>query len=177
MIKKIISICIFIIIISYTSVTIAKGAHATSHSTVHSTSHSTKSHSSATTHSSSSSKSTINNYKTFTPKYNQSNIKTETVNSNPSNYTRYSTSNFFRPNIWTAMWAFNCMNNNNNKATEQDIAKELEERGYNEQEVNDIIEEGKKAQKEDNDKAKWVIGIIGFVTILLAILFIFILRI
>lgn len=41
------------------------------------------------------------------------------------------------------------MNNNSKEVTEQDIAKELEERGYSEEEINSILEEGKQAQKED----------------------------
>lgn len=139
--KKVIITIIFITIIAIPTINIAK-PHV-SHSTLHksSTSHST-------THSSTP-KTTIKSYKTFTPKYNASNIKTEKVNSNPSNYTKYSSTSLFKPNAWTAMWVFACMNNNSKEVTEQDIAKELEERGYSEEEINSILEEGKQAQKED----------------------------
>ena len=113
---------------------------------------------------------TIKNYKTFTPKYNASNIKTEKVNSNPSNYTKYSSTSLFKPNAWTAMWVFACMNNNSKEVTEQDIAKELEERGYSEEEINSILEEGKQAQKEDAEDEEKNKKIVLVVVIILAII-------
>ena len=139
--KKVIITIIFIAIIAIPTISIARPhvSHSTSHKS--STSH-------TTTHSSTP-KTTIKSYKTFTPKYNASNIKTEKINSNPSNYTKYSSTSLFKPNAWTAMWLFACMNNNSKEVTEQDIAKELEERGYSEEEINSILEEGKQAQKED----------------------------
>ena len=103
-------------------------ARASVHSSVRSTPK-------TTTHSSTHSSTKVTGAKTyttpksFTSKYNSSNIKTEKVNPNPEAYKNFSTTNIFQPNFWTAMWAFQCINNNG-QATEQDIAKELEERGY-----------------------------------------------
>ena len=145
--KKVIITMIFIAIIAIPTISIARPhvSHSTSHKS--STSHSTTIHSSTP-------KTTIKSYKTFTPKYNTSNIKTEKINSNPSNYTKYSSTSLFKPNAWTAMWLFACMNNNSKEVTEQDIAKELEERGYSEDEINSILEEGKQEQKEDAEDEK-----------------------
>lgn len=161
----------------------------------HSTPHSTTSHSTpktTTKSSTSSSKSkTITGYKsgtgktytkpkTYTSKYNSSNIKTEITNTNPTKYSSYSSTNIFRPNFWTAMWAFKCMENNNKEVTEQDIVKELEERGYNEEEIQEILKEGeeaKQAEKEEKDKNNKICTklLIIFGIIALAIIVIFLL--
>lgn len=176
--KKIISLTIIMLLvlttISYASV--ARTAHVSSHSSVHTTSRA-----------SSTSKSTVTGAKTyttpksFTSKYNSSNIKTEKVVSEPKNYTNYSTSNIFRPNFWTAMWAFQCMRDNTEQVTEQDIAKELEERGYSQEEIQKILKEGEEAkqaeekQNEENNKIVGYIvaGIIGVIIIIFIIAIIF----
>lgn len=162
--KKLISIFIIFTIImllfstvSYGKVRAGGGVRAKTSTSIKS---STSSKSTSTKSSGSTTKSTtktstikgvkdVGSYKTFTSKYNSSNIKTEKVNTNPINYTNYSTTSIFRPNAWTAMWLFACMNNNSNEVTEQDIAKELEERGYTQDEIKEILEEGKMAQEED----------------------------
>lgn len=144
-----------------------------SHSTTHSTtSHSTtksagtvKSGKTITGYKSSTSSKTYTTPKTYTSKYNSSNIKTQTVNSNPSHFSSYSSTNMFRPNFWTAMWAFNCMkdngNDNSKEVTEQDIAKELEERGYSQDEIKEILKDGEKAKEETDkeDRKKTILGI------------------
>ena len=162
--KKIISlIIIFIIIISLTTVSLAVvrgGVRSSAKSTSASKSNlGTKS---------------INGYKTFTPKYNSSNIRTEKVNDNPTYYTNHSSTNMFTPNAWTAMWAFQCIHDSTEQVSEQDIAKELEERGYTPEEIDEILAEGRMAQEED----KQVIAeqekimnyiLIGFVVIIIII--------
>lgn len=156
--------------------------HVTTHSTPHISTHSTTTHSSSshsTTSSGSKSRtitgaksySTPKTYtapKTYTSKYNSSNIKTQTVNTNPTHFSSYSSTNIFRPNFWTAMWAFNCMkdngNDNSKEVTEQDIAKELEERGYSQDEINEILKDGEKAKEEinkENEKFAIIIPIIA----------------
>lgn len=162
--KKLISLFIIFTIImllfstvSYGKVRTSGGVRAKTSTSIKS---STSSKSTSTKSSGSTTKSTtkastikgvkdVGSYKTFTSKYNNSNIKTEKVNTNPTNYTNYNTTSIFRPNAWTAMWLFTCMNNNSNEVTEQDIAKELEERGYTQDEIKEILEEGKMAQEED----------------------------
>ena len=161
--KKIIILTIAILIVLTTVVYAKVGGHASHVS--HSSSHT-------------SSKSTISGAKTyttpknFTSKYNTSNIKTEKVQE-ASNYSGYSSSNTFRPNFWTAMWAFQCMHDNTEEVTEQDIAKELEERGYTQEEIQDILKEGEEAKqaKEEQDKQDtatlfWIIGIFGVVLVI-----------
>ena len=144
-----------------------------SHSTTHSTtSHSTtksagtvKSGKTITGYKSSTSSKTYTTPKTYTSKYNSSNIKTQTVNSNPSHFSSYSSTNMFRPNFWTAMWAFNCIkdngNDNSKEVSEQDIAKELEERGYSQDEIKEILKDGEKAKEETDkeDRKKTILGI------------------
>ena len=162
---KIISLIIIgILILGATTVYGKATAHAhVSHSTSHASSHSTSK--SSSTKSSSSAKTAIKGAKSYTgktytapksfsSKYNSSNIKTGTVNSNPSHFTSYSTSNIFRPNFWTAMWAFKCMDNNTKEVTEQDISKELEERGYSQEEIQEILKEGKEAEKAEEQQKK-----------------------
>lgn len=156
---KIISLIIIgILILGATTVYGKATAHAhVSHSTSHASSHSTSKSSSA--------KTTIKGYtshagktytapKSFSSKYNSSNIKTGTVNSNPSHFTSYSTTNMFRPNFWTAMWAFKCMDNNTKEVTEQDISKELEERGYSQEEIKEILKEGEEAKQAEEQQKK-----------------------
>lgn len=144
--KKIISLIIILIIISMTTISFAKigGARASSHSSSVKSSSSTSS-----TKSSYSGVKNISGYKTFTPKYNSSNIKTEKVNDNPTYYKNYSSTNMFTPNVWTAMWAFQCIHDSTEQVSEQDIAKELEERGYTPEEIDQILDEGRMAQEED----------------------------
>lgn len=167
--KKIIILTIAILIALTTVVYAKVGGHASHVS--HSSSHT-------------SSKSTVTGAKTyttpknFTSKYNTSNIKTEKVQE-ASNYSSYSATNMFRPNFWTAMWVFACMNNNSTAVTEQDIAKELEERGYTQEEIQDILKEGEEAKQaqEEQDKQDttvlfWIIGIIVAVIIVGIILLI-----
>lgn len=166
--KIISSIIIFILILVSISPIYAK---------VHS-SHRTSVKSSTST----SAKSTISNAKSyatpknFTSKYNSSNIKTEKIKE-ASNYSSYSATNMFTPNFWTAMWLFSCMNNNTRTVTEQDIAKELEERGYTDEEIRDILTEGEEAklaqQEEDNNVIIWVVIIaVILITFLIVSLFI-----
>ena len=140
--KKIISLIIILIIISMTTISFAKigGARASSHSSTSHTTSSAKSYSGVKN---------ISGYKTFTPKYNSSNIKTEKVNDNPTYYKNYSSTNMFTPNAWTAMWAFQCIHDTAEQVSEQDIAKELEERGYTQEEIDEILAEGRMAQEED----------------------------
>ena len=140
--KKIISLIIILIIISMTTISFAKigGARASSHSSASHTTSSAKSYSGVKN---------ISGYKTFTPKYNSSNIKTEKVNDNPTYYKNYSSTNMFTPNAWTAMWAFQCIHDSTEQVSEQDIAKELEERGYTAKEIGEILAEGRMAQEED----------------------------
>ena len=166
--KKIISlIIIFIIIISITSVSLAV-VRARSSSSVKSSS------STSSSKSSYSGVKSISGYKTFTPKYNSSNIKTQKVNDNPAYYKNYSSTNMFTPNVWTAMWAFQCIHDGTEQVTEQDIAKELEERGYTQEEIDEILQEGRLAQeenkqvKEENEKIVNYI-LIGFVVIIIII--------
>ena len=159
-IKLISLIIIGILILGATTVYGKATAHAhASHSTSHASSHSTS------TSKSSSAKTTIKGYtshagktytapKSFSSKYNSSNIKTGTVNSNPSHFASYSTSNMFRPNFWTAMWAFKCMDNNTKEVTEQDISKELEERGYSQEEIKEILKEGEEAKQAEEQQKK-----------------------
>lgn len=175
--KKIIGLIIILILISITTTSLAKvgggargGARASSHS---STSHSSTSHTTSSAKSYSGVKS-ISGYKTFTPKYNSSNIKTEKVNENPTYYTNYSSTNMFTPNVWTAMWAFQCIHDSTEQVSEQDIAKELEERGYTPEEIDEILAEGRMAQEEDKQViaeqekiANYVL--IGFVVIIIII--------
>lgn len=140
-------------------------------STTKSTTHSSSVHSSTKV-------SSVKKYttpKTFTSKYNASNIKTEKVNSNPEVYKNFSTSNMFTPNFWTAMWAFQCFNNNS-QVTEQDIAKELEERGYTEEEIKEILAEGEEAKKQveieenNNKKILTIISIVALIIIIILII-------
>lgn len=145
--KKIIGLIIILILISITTTSLAKvgggargGARASSHSSTSHTTSSAKSYSGVKN---------ISGYKTFTPKYNSSNIKTEKVNDNPTYYTNYSSTNMFTPNVWTAMWAFQCIHDSTEQVSEQDIAKELEERGYKPEEIDEILAEGRMAQEED----------------------------
>lgn len=158
-------------------------AHTTTHSAIHSSTHITTSHSStgkssSTTKAASATK-TYTTPKNFVSKYNSSNIKTEKVNSNPTNFEKYSSSNIFKPNFWTSMWLFTCMNNNTKEATEQDIAKELEERGYTEEEVKEILQEGEKAknaeqeEQKNNKIGKETFGIVCTIILILLIIALF----
>ena len=171
--KKIIGLIIILILISITTTSLAKvgggargGARASSHSSSSHTTSSAKSYSGVKN---------ISGYKTFTPKYNSSNIKTEKVNNNPTYYKNYSSTNMFTPNAWTALWAFQCIHDSTEQVSEQDIAKELEERGYTPEEIDEILAEGRMAQEED----KQVIAeqerisnyiLIGFVVIIVIII-------
>lgn len=141
--KQVVGIIILLIIIFMCGT-----AHAIVHSSV-------RSIPKTTTHSSTkiTGAKTYTTPKNFTSKYNSSNIKTEKVNPNPEVYKNFSTTNIFRPNFWTAMWAFQCINNNG-EATEQDIAKELEERGYTEEEIKEILAEGEEAKKQVVEEEK-----------------------
>ena len=47
------------------------------------------------------------------------------------------------------MWAFQCIHDSTEQVSEQDIAKELEERGYTAKEIGEILAEGRMAQEED----------------------------
>lgn len=170
--KKIISLIIILILISITTTSLAKvgggargGARTSSHSSTSHTTSSAKSYSGVKS---------ISGYKTFTSKYNSSNIRTEKVNDNPTYYTNYSSTNMFTPNAWTAMWAFQCIHDNTEQVSEQDIAKELEERGYTPEEIDEILAEGRMAQEEDKQVieeqekiANYVL--IGFVVIIIII--------
>lgn len=179
--KKIVILTIVILIVLTTAV-IAKGAgHAGGHASSHSSSRSSLSKSS-----SGSSSKTISGTKTytvpknFTSKYNSSNIKTEKVQE-ATHYSNYSTSNFFTPNFWTAMWAFQCLHDGTEKVTEQDIAKELEERGYSQEEIQEILKEGEQAKvaeeerKQDTTIGWWIlsIGIIAIVVLVIVFILIF----
>ena len=148
--RKILSIIILTIIIStlICSITYARAVRGSARSTPRTTTHSS-------THSSTkiTGAKTYTTPKNFTSKYNSSNIKTEKVNPNPQHYKNFSTTNIFQPNFWTAMWAFQCINNNG-QATEQDIAKELEERGYTEEEIKEILAEGEEAKKQVEEEEK-----------------------
>ena len=170
--KKIISLIIILILISISTTSLAKvgggargGARTSSH---YSTSHTT---SSAKSYSGVKS---ISGYKTFTPKYNSSNIKTQKVNDNPAYYKNYSSTNMFTPNVWTVMWAFQCIHDSTEQVSEQDIAKELEERGYTPEEIDEILAEGRMAQEEDKqviEEQEKITNyvLIGFVVIIIII--------
>ena len=148
-INKIISLTI-IMILALTTISYTK-AHVSAHSshTSHTSTHSAKSTSSASKASSSSSK-TVSGAKTTNKTYTKSNIKTEKVNNNASYYKNYSSSNFFTPNAWFLLWAFQPHGSGTNgEVTEQDIAKELEERGYSQEEIQEILKEGKALQGID----------------------------
>lgn len=137
--KKVISlIIIFITIISLTTVSLAvvRAGGRVSGSRVSSSVKSTSSSAKSST-----------GQKSTTPKYNSSNIKTEKINDNPTYYKNYSSTNIFTPNFWMAMWAFQCTHNNTKQVSEQDIAKELEERGYTQEEIKEILAEGKSSQE------------------------------
>ena len=172
-IKYLILIFIGILVLGVPAVYGKAHAHAhVSHSTSHASSHSTSSSKS------SGAKTTIKGAKSYTgktytapksfsSKYSSSTIKTETVNSNPSHFTSYSTTNMFRPNFWTAMWAFKCMDNNTKEASEQDISKELEERGYSQEEIQEILKEGKEAEKAEEQQQKEDDKVFGIILICL----------
>lgn len=148
--KKVISLTIIMLIL-LTTVIYARGAHSSAHSshTSHTSTHSTKSTSSTSKVSSSSSK-TVSGAKTANKTYTKSNIKTEKVNNNASYYKNYSSSNFFTPNAWFLLWALQPHGSGTNgEVTEQDIAKELEERGYSQEEIQEILKEGKALQGID----------------------------
>lgn len=173
MIKKVLLIFVIIISIGALSTNVYAKAHSSahsSHSSTHSTTHSTKS----ITGAKSTPGKTYTTPKSFTSKYNSSNIKTNKVVENPNNYTKYSVSNTFRPNFWTAMWAFQCMHDNTEEVTEQDIAKELEERGYTEDEINEIIQDGENAKQlqseEEKKEAYEILGGIGIALIIAIII-------
>ena len=157
---------------------ICNPAYARVHSSARSTSKTTHS---SSTHSSSkiSGTKTYTTPKNFTSKYNSSNIKTEKVNSNPEVYKNFSSTNIFRPNFWTAMWAFQCINNNG-EATEQDIAKELEERGYTEEEIKEILNEGEEAKRqveeEEKNNTKIAIIIVAVIIVLIIIGIVIVMR-
>lgn len=175
--KKILSIVILTTIIStlICSITYARArVHSSVRSTPKTTTHSSSTHSSTKI----TGAKTYTTPKNFTSKYNSSNIKTEKVNPNPEAYKSFSTTNIFRPNFWTAMWAFQCINNNG-EATEQDIAKELEERGYTEEEIKEILTEGEEAKKqvEEEEKNNTKIAIIIFAIIVVLIIIAIILAI
>ena len=169
--KKIVILSIIILMMLTTSCYAkahahAHSAHSSSHSTSHSTSKSTGSKSSSTSKSKISGVKTYSTPKNFKSKYNSSNIKTEKV-TEAKNYSNYSTSNTFRPNFWTAMWAFQCMKNNTNEVTEQDIAKELEERGYSQEEIKEILKEGEQAKNEaEKENKKHVLIAISLISII-----------
>lgn len=150
-----------------TNVYARAGAHSSSHSTAKSTS--SKSTSSTSSKTTITKPKTYTTPKTFKSKYNSDNIKKEVVNSTPVNYQKYSTSNMFTPNFWTAMWVFQCMHDNTEQVTEQDIAKELEERGYSEEEINEILAEGEEAkkavQKEEDEKHQVFIKILAAIAV------------
>ena len=170
--KKVISlIMIFITIISLSTVSLAvvHGARASSSkiSTAKSTSTTAKSTSTSGVKS-------ISGYKTFTPKYNSSNIKTQKVNDNPTYYKNYSSTNMFRPNVWTAMWAFHCIHDSTEQVSKQDIAKELEERGYTQEEIDEILAEGRMAQEEDKQVIEEQKKIVNYILIGLAVIIIII---
>lgn len=178
--KKIISIIVLTIIISilicnivYARASVHSSVRSTPKTTTHSSTHSSSTHSSTKV----TGAKTYTTPKNFTSKYNASNIKTEKVNPNPESYKNFSTTNIFRPNFWTAMWAFQCINNNG-QATEQDIAKELEERGYTEEEIKEILAEGEEAKKQveeeekNNTKIAIIVGIIGIAIIIIAVIII-----
>lgn len=153
--KKLISIFIIVLMlfsisnISYGAVRSSARASSVKSTSIKSSSSSIKSTSTSTKSSSTSGVKNISGYKSFTPKYNSSNIKTEKINSNPVNYMNYSSTNMFTPNVWTAMWAFQCIHDSTEQVSEQDIAKELEERGYTKEEIDEILAEGRMAQEED----------------------------
>ena len=149
--RRILSIIILTIIINtlICSITYARAVHSSVRSTPKTTTHSSSTHSSTKI----TGVKTYTTPKNFTSKYNSSNIKTKKVNPNPEVYKNFSTTNIFRPNFWTAMWAFQCINNNG-QATEQDIAKELEERGYTEEEIKEILAEGEEAKKQVEEEEK-----------------------
>lgn len=146
--KQIVGIITLLIIIFICNPVYARAVHSSVRSTPKTSTHSS-------THSSTkiTGAKTYTTPKNFTSKYNTSNIKTEKVNPNPEAYKNFSTTNIFRPNFWTAMWAFQCINNNG-EATEQDIAKELEERGYTEEEIKEILAEGEEAKKQVEEEEK-----------------------
>lgn len=52
-------------------------------------------------------------------------------------------------------------NDNSKEVTEQDIAKELEERGYSQDEIKEILKDGEKAKEETDkeDRKKTILGI------------------
>lgn len=180
--KKII-VLIIVILMTLTTTVMAKGAghaggHASSHSSVHSSSSKSSSGSSSKTISGAKSYTVPKN---FTSKYNSSNIKTEKVQE-ATHYNNYSTSNFFTPNFWTAMWAFQCLHDGTEKVTEQDIAKELEERGYSQEEIQEILKEGEQAKaaeeqdKQDTITGWWILGIGIMAIVVLVIVFILIFK-
>ena len=147
--KRIVILSIIILMMLTTSCYAKAHAHAHAHS-VHSSGHST-SHSTSKSKISGAKK--YSTPKSFKGKYNSSNIKTEKV-TEAKNYSNYSTSNTFRPNFLTDIWAFQCMKNNSQEVTEQDIAKELEERGYSQEEIKEILKEGEQAKEEIEKEAE-----------------------
>lgn len=167
MIKKIIKILILlsliIVMITPTVFGVVGARGHVSHSSSHSSSKSTSNSKSTVTG--------VNKYSTpknFKSKYNSDNIKTEKIVTEPQNYKNYSATNIFQPNFWTMMWAFQCMRNNTQEVTEQDIAKELEERGYSQEEIKEILQEGEQAKetvKSDVKEKETVNRIITYVFI------------
>lgn len=153
---KIVSILMLILLICIPAA-YAKGAHVSAHSSSH-----------VSVHSSSHVSTPESRAKTYTT---PPNIKTSKVQE-ASNYHNYSSTNVFRPNFWTAMWAFQCMHDNTEEVTEQDIAKELEERGYTQEEIDKILAEGRELQTK-NEGGEWAAAIlIGLLLVLFFILII-----
>lgn len=54
----------------------------------------------------------------------------------------YATNKILSPNQWTAAWNFTAMENNSKPATEESIAIDLVQRGYNEIEIKQILSQG-----------------------------------
>lgn len=110
---------------------------------------------------------------TVKPKTIDKNKKDNTSTNNSSTYNssyykNYSKNNFFSTNnAWFYYYALDKVFNNRGRVTEQDIARELEEQGYTEKEVDTIMSEGKREISKKKSKNTFKYIIIGAVVCIL----------
>lgn len=88
----------------------------------------------------------------YTKYYSVKSKPVKHIVSSPTYYTHYSSTPYYDNDLsFFRTYALMNLLNNNNNPSERDIAKELEQRGYNQAEVNDILT-GAKQEKQQKDK-------------------------
>lgn len=88
----------------------------------------------------------------YTKYYSVKSKPVKHVVSSPTYYTHYSSTPYYDNDLsFFRTYALMNLLNNHNNPSERDIAKELEQRGYNQAEVNDILT-GAKQEKQQKDK-------------------------